>query len=43
MYNGKYKVKYILNKKIERIFNYSIYYMSFFRKKRRKKGYEETF
>lgn len=33
MYNGKYKVKYILNKKIERIFNYSIYYMIFFREK----------
>ena len=46
MYNRKYKVKYILNKKIERIFNYSIYYMIFFREKRRKKeekGYEETF
>ena len=39
----KYKVKYILNKKIERIFNYSIYYMSFFREKRRKKAMKKLF
>lgn len=41
MYNGKYKVKYILNKKSKE--NHSIYYMIFFPKAKEEKGYEETF
>ena len=41
MYNGKYKVKYILNKKSKE--NHSIYYMIFFRKQRRKKAMKKLF
>lgn len=40
MYNGKYKVKYILNKKSKE--NHSMY-IDFLSKAKEEKGYEETF
>ena len=43
MYNRKNKVKYILNKKIERIFNYRYILHDFLSRKKEEKGYEETF
>lgn len=41
MYNGKYKVKYILNKKSKE--NHSIILHDFLSKAKEEKGYEETF
>ena len=43
MYNRKYKVKYILNKKSKEslILSYILY--DFLSKKKEEKGYEETF